>query len=1503
VKNIKKIRIIEIIIFLAIVVSSLIVFYPAGKALEKQLVYVRDNLIKAVEDEFEIKITYKSISPSFFDKIKIRDVNIYNAATDDKIAHFSQLSIDYRLISLIKKDFTSVVASLGVYDGIIDFNIEKNKNILKKLNTEDRAVDKPVKEQKKGETTESSLDLLTIIEASSQKIKNIKPVKIELKNLALNYSNKNSNSSFYTSNGKLTLNSGKIDVYINSGLRYSNFTQTNFPGFSTLININGSFYPDTASASSILNFSNIKIGNIHIDKFSVFASYLDKIASVTTLQDIQPIDVKVSWNMAENTGSINLECNELKPLSAVSPSEGMDILKELKDAAFTGHFNLSFSNIEKLLWDTAFSIKLPKFQIAGNKIEKSLLSFKADGTDDLINLKNLKLTNSDINLSAQGSYKIKEILPNFYLNISKFKLPSGENMAMNLNVSSNKNKIFLKIPRADIGKASLENIQGVLEKKAGKTDIYLSGKDSIGGFSFDGTWTHTSETNSKKTSDYLELHGAVDSISIENIYNGVISFTGLTFPGQNLLEASINPVQMTSEFYISSDFKQFSYNVIQAILASNSKNGFYSLFSLQGNESSFDISNIDILFNNMNLRGNINSSFEKDSMIFDSLLTLNDISYKVSGLFTDEIINIYGDYGLNINILKDIEKKLKGTMQVKELPIPFIASIFSADTSFEYQDNTNWELTCNYAKLEHLETDITKTDESLEFYAEGYAKPKEVFFHNVKAGIKNQQLEGTAALNLIPSSDKNISQYEANLSLLDKNKTESFIFNSLFTVSDKIYFDGTCKIKDISLNRFLKKQKPENKIAAEFIFLGNKDSLSVKADLKNISFNLNGQNIEGQASAFIDNDKMNLYESSFKWGIHKIDNIQAFINPSEQKGALTFLYEAKTKDPKKQENSDTKAAFSFDFISTADKNTENKSIIEKTVNMTSHFNIDMEISDWILAGQKGEGSIKASLVKEPSIIALYAGNNDEIYGFKTDDGVVSLHIDESLPLHLNIDGILSQNNINLSVSNIGIDLAKVINFIPNNNIIKFSGGNVKGDLQINGTQKDPLFYGTLKGEKVFCTSPGYSPDTYGTVEIPIQFDGTLISVPYTILHGKVGSIWGEAKSEFIGWIPYYTTVDCGVLENTQGLIKTKNIAFHADGRAQGKIRLEINPKLVTLEGDAYFDKGYFSVPFADLQKQNEQKSDRKAKTVFYMNLNLNFGKKSEFRYPSTEFPFLRALAYTENKPFNLILDTGLGKFEMSGAAKIRTGEIFYIKRNFYIKEGELKILNSPFQQIEPIISVRAEIKDKMADGQPLTINLTAKEQHLDLERFRPVITTSPPMAMSDSDTMNLMGQVALGDLKNSNVLKETLLNASDILANIGLMKKLEQKARDVLHVDVFSVRSLLIQNVILENLFRSSNDKPLTIGNYFDNTSVYIGKYFGSAIYADAMLHLSYYDPLSAKTDSVRKPIYGNLLFQPEIGFEMNTPFALLRWHIAPSSLDSLFVSDTGLTLSWKFSY
>lgn len=1460
--------------------------------MEERLIYIRDNLIKTLETEFEVKITYSSISPSFFNRIKIRDLNIYNAETEEKIAQFSLLYFDYRLYSLLKKDFSSIFSYAGVYDGIIDFNYEKNENILKKI----KILSSGKEKAEAIVSVDSSQDnILQLVKENLKKFTNIQPINIELKNIAINYGDNRLKVNFYTSNGTLVLNSTKIDFNLNSSFRYSSLILSGIPAISTSININGSFYPNTSSASSIVNFSNIKVGNVHVNKFSIFASYLDKIASITTLQDIQPIDLKGSWNTSENSGNINLECKNFHPFLIFSGQNKNDFFQLLKDTSFTGNFNLSFSKDKRLLWNTGFGVDIPKFKLSGTEISNSFLNFQAEGDENLINIKKLNIRGEDIGLSLSGTYGIKEILPNFDLNVSKFKLPSGENFTVKLNVSSFKDQILANIRQLKLGSASFEDIQGIIEKKEKKTDVYLSVKDQSGRFNIDGTWTHPKDKVTKENPGYLELHGAADAISLSNLYSAVESIVSIKIPANNFIKNFLSPVRMTNEFYISSDFKQVSYNIIQMVLASSEKNGFYSLFSLKGNESSFNVNDIDILFSDIHLKGSLNSCFENEGLVFDSFFTLNNITYNIAGLLADEMLSIYGDYGLNINIVKNNKDKLRGTIQVKELPIPFINSLFSADTVFEYEDKTDWEFTCSYAKLEYIETDITRTDDSLEFYVEGYAKPDEVFFHNVKAGIKNKQMEGTAAFNLVPILDKDVNQYAVNISLSDKSKTEFFLLNSLFSISDKIYFDGTCDIKNISLNRFLKKQKQENKLNAEFVFLGNKDAVSIKSDIKEINFNLKGKNLEGRALSFIDNNQISISDSELRWGLHKIDDIKALISPSEQQASLEFKYRT---DTDKKEN---KASVLVNFTSTADlKDASEQSILKKTLNLTSHFSINIKISDWAFAGQNGEQDITASLIREPNIIALYAGENDNIYGFKTDDGVVSLHIDESLPIHFNLDGTVTKESIDLSITNIGADLAKVVDAIPNNDIIKFSSGALKGNVMIKGSPKDPVFYGELNGEGLYCTSPNYSPDTYGPVNIPITLDGTLLHVPYTVLTGKVGSLWAQADSEFIGWLPYYTTINCGILEKTQAWIKTKNIIFQADGRAEGKVRIDISPDAVALDGAAHFDKGYFSVFFGDTKRQKDSSSGNS--TSFSMNLDLSLGKKSEFRFPSTDLPVLRAIAYTEDTPFNLNVDTLTDKFEMSGYAKIRTGDIFYIKRNFYIKEGELKILNTPLN-IEPIISVRAEIRDKTADGQPITISLTAKDQYLDLERFKPVISTSPPTAMSDSETMALMGQVALSDLGKGNVLKEALLNTSDILAQMGFLKKIEQEARSLLHVDVFSLRSLLIQNVILENLFKSANDKPLTIGNYFDNTSVYIGKYFGSAIYADAMLHLSYYDPLSIKKDIVKKSVYGNLLFQPEIGLEMSTPFFLLRWHMTPSSPDTLFVQDAGLTISWKYSY
>jgi hypothetical protein len=169
--------------------------------------------------------------------------------------------------------------------------------------------------------------------------------------------------------------------------------------------------------------------------------------------------------------------------------------------------------------------------------------------------------------------------------------------------------------------------------------------------------------------------------------------------------------------------------------------------------------------------------------------------------------------------------------------------------------------------------------------------------------------------------------------------------------------------------------------------------------------------------------------------------------------------------------------------------------------------------------------------------------------------------------------------------------------------------------------------------------------------------------------------------------------------------------------------------------------------------------------------------------------------------------------------------------------------------------------------------------------------------------MALLGQAASGDSSRDTIIQNAAVSASDIFTRMSLFRTAENHIRDFMHLDIFSIRTLLLQNAIFGTSMQGKTDRKMTVGNYFDNTTVYMGKYLGSAIYADALMHFSYYDPKTEQKTATGQAVYGNLLLQPELGLEVTTPFCLLRWGITPESPETLFVTDNSITLSWKFSY
>ena len=103
---------------------------------------------------------------------------------------------------------------------------------------------------------------------------------------------------------------------------------------------------------------------------------------------------------------------------------------------------------------------------------------------------------------------------------------------------------------------------------------------------------------------------------------------------------------------------------------------------------------------------------------------------------------------------------------------------------------------------------------------------------------------------------------------------------------------------------------------------------------------------------------------------------------------------------------------------------------------------------------------------------------------------------------------------------------------------------------------------------------------------------------------------------------------------------------------------------------------------------------------------------------------------------------------------------------------------------------------------------------------------------------------------------------------------------------------------MLEVLNTSKSSSRFNMSTLLNNTTVYMGKYFGDSLYADAMLQLVY-DETKINRDNSR----GGLRVQPEIGFEMASPFVNVRWSLSPDTANfkNLWVPDTSVTLSWKF--
>ncbi len=291
--------------------------------------------------------------------------------------------------------------------------------------------------------------------------------------------------------------------------------------------------------------------------------------------------------------------------------------------------------------------------------------------------------------------------------------------------------------------------------------------------------------------------------------------------------------------------------------------------------------------------------------------------------------------------------------------------------------------------------------------------------------------------------------------------------------------------------------------------------------------------------------------------------------------------------------------------------------------------------------------------------------------------------------------------------------------------------------------------------------------------------------------------------------------------------------------------------------------------------------------------------------PNLDFPMISA-TLAENQNLSISYNANNNNYQVSGDQKILGGEIFYFQRSFFITSGLLKMNENHLYKFDPNISLEAKLRDFDKNGDKIDIFL--KIQNDPIRSFTPVLSSRP--SKSVAEIAEILGQ----NILPGNIIGGTNINsalalatiATDVIQQLGIIKldpisDFENIVRNTFQLDLFSIRTQVFQNIILETITNS----PLQmlslnpIARYLDNTTVFLGKYINNDVFLQAMLHLTANDSYGSgffMTDDLKLDI--------ELSIEWENPLYFLRVSTQPDGLQPFQLLDAlTIGVSWSFSF
>jgi hypothetical protein len=522
-------------------------------------------------------------------------------------------------------------------------------------------------------------------------------------------------------------------------------------------------------------------------------------------------------------------------------------------------------------------------------------------------------------------------------------------------------------------------------------------------------------------------------------------------------------------------------------------------------------------------------------------------------------------------------------------------------------------------------------------------------------------------------------------------------------------------------------------------------------------------------------------------------------------------------------------------------------------------------------------------------LAFDGGPGASVKGWIDPSLAFSLSLAEPLPLIGTATGSLVGDRITASAKFETIELTILNPMLKSGSVLTPAGtlpiyhvtsGVATGTVTVNGPVNDPDFSGSLDIVGGGLES-AYAADEVGPVRGTLVFNGKTFGAAKTIAATGPARVSAVASFTLDHWVPRSFDILIATEGTTPARLRGRWGRLIAEGSGTGEMHIVGDDRQVAVTGNVVVSD--CRITLGDMPPGKFVPED--VPTI--VSVTAETGRRVEFFWPSADLPVLRTTA-TPGGKVAVTYRGDTGAYTVKGSTSIQGGEIYYFDRSFIMKKGTITF-DEDQADFDPWIAATAEVREwdpETAEEVRITLNADSP-----FSKFSPRFTSDPPR--TDAVILAMIG-APLVTRAETQGLGLAALVYTDILSQNWILRPFEQKVRQLLNLDMFSVRTQILQNLLAQKLF-GSTDNPL------DNTTVSLGKYLGNDLFLEMLVRLQ--QPEVTSLPGAGLISVPGLTPDLELTLEWSTPFFLLDWSFLPRHPESLFLVDNSLSFTWRFSY